>query len=100
MKLVLALLGLFTVAACYDDDYGGYYWYDETNDVWCFTDRHGDTECEVPKELPRTDCEPANDGSLICQFKNADGEDCLLVFGATGSVTYDPCGYFAPPAAP
>ena len=145
MKLArLALLGVLAAAACYDDEYGGYYWWDETNDVWCFTYRDGDTECDTPSENPRTvcsdradgsrhcevldgghlcvfdyapdgtmapgacvqisddasmvrrDCEPANDGSLMCQFKTSAGADCLVIFGATGSVTYDPCGYFTP----
>jgi hypothetical protein len=130
-------------AACYDDDYDGYYWWDETNDVWCFTYNNGDTTCDDPPDNPRTtcttladdsrhcevldggyvcvfdyapdgtmtpgaciqisdaqsparrDCEPANDGSLICQFQNAEGANCVVVFDSAGAVKYDPCGYFA-----
>lgn len=52
-----------------------------------------------PNDGPvRRDCEPAIDGSLVCQFKNSDDANCVVIFSKDGAVTYDPCGYFAPPA--
>ena len=144
----LTLLGALALAACLKED-DGYYWWDETNDVWCFTYDDGTTVCDDATDTRsvactdaadggrhcevydggylcvfeyaadgtmtpgacvlidddasspvRRDCEPANDGSLICQFQSSQGTHCVVIFAATGAVTYDPCGYFTPPATP
>ncbi len=144
----ILLLGALALAGCLKED-DGYYWWDETNDVWCFTYDDGTTQCDdatdtrsvscsdtadggrhcevydsgylcvfeyaadgtmtpgacilidANEDSPvRRDCEPANDGSLICQFENSQGAHCVVIFDSAGTVTYDPCGYFAPPAAP
>ncbi len=140
----IAWIGALALTACLDDD-AGYYWWDETNDVWCYTYDDGATVCDETSssrrvscsdsadggrrcevydggylcvfeyapdgtmtpgacilidddaESPvRRDCEPANDGSLICQFQSSAGTHCVVIFDGSGAVSYDPCGYFVP----
>jgi hypothetical protein len=75
LALALALVGasgLFIATAC-DDPNSGYYWWDSTNDVWCYTYANGDTECDTPNGHSHgpNDCP----GGAACDGDNDNGGD-------------------------
>lgn len=97
MKLpaLLAIIVLATTACDHKND--GYYWWDETNKVWCFTYKDGHTVCDTPVSDGETRCQANDDGTRHCEV--VDGSYvCTFDYDSSGAMTPGICVYVGSPA--